>query len=363
MILFDFPEEIQQFLRPADCEGRDNYAASPAERLPEQVCQERNRGKFGGFMHAGSVRGFDQQEISFRDRLRIPDDRLFQVADVPAADELPPLAAVLEEKLRKRRPEQVSRIRKPHGKPFVDHIDLVIFAGDEKIHGGSGVFCRIERFHHGAAVAQVLFRLIGRVGLLDVRAVRQHDGAKVHRFRRGIDGTAESLFIQERQHTGMVDVRMRQENIFNPGRSNRKLRLDKGVIALFHSVIHKEKPAVRPFHERSAARYLVGGPQKGDLHVTRYLSSLFRLQINRRTDIIYPRAGVSPTVRIVFTVQNNAVNGDAAIFSVSVHAFHAVVTDLPGIKVAAVAFTAADTFPVIKNALTMNCHDRHLPVT
>ena len=49
----------------------------------------------------------------------------------------------------------------------------------------------------------------------------------------------------------------------------------------------------------------------------------------------------------VFPVKYDAVNTDAPVFCISVDTFHTVVTDLFRIKIAAVTFTAADTFPVI----------------
>ena len=59
--------------------------------------------------------------------------------------------------------------------------------------------------------------------------------------------------------------------------------------------------------------------------------------------------------------QHNPVNADAAVFRVSVDAFHTVVTDLFRIEIAAVAFTAADTLPVIQYTLLMYGHRSGTP--
>ena len=63
-----------------------------------------------------------------------------------------------------------------------------------------------------------------------------------------------------------------------------------------------------------------------------------------------------------FVVEINAVNADAAVICVAFDAFHAVVADLFRIQIAAVAFTAADAFPVIQNALSMFGHSGTPPL-
>ena len=46
-------------------------------------------------------------------------------------------------------------------------------------------------------------------------------------------------------------------------------------------------------------------------------------------------------------VQFNSFNGNSTVLGITVDAFHAIVTDFFRIKIAAVAFAAADAFPVI----------------
>ena len=58
----------------------------------------------------------------------------------------------------------------------------------------------------------------------------------------------------------------------------------------------------------------------------------------------------------IFPVKANAVNTDSPVFGVSVNAFHAIVADFFGIEITAVAFSAADAFTIIKNALSMFGH-------
>ena len=53
-------------------------------------------------------------------------------------------------------------------------------------------------------------------------------------------------------------------------------------------------------------------------------------------------------------VQFDSVDGNPSEFGIPVNAFHAVVADLFRVEIAAVAFPATDTFPVIQNAWTVH---------
>lgn len=64
-----------------------------------------------------------------------------------------------------------------------------------------------------------------------------------------------------------------------------------------------------------------------------------------------------------FLLEHDPVDRDTAIFGIAVHTFHAVVADLFRIQIAAVAFTAADAFPVIQNALSMFGHSGTPPLS
>ena len=222
MILFDLPEEIQDLLRAAHSKGRNNDSASPAECLPEDLGQRRNRCLYG-FMQPCSVCGFDQQVISFFDLLRIIDDRLVSVSHVSAADKLLFDAPVFQEKFNEGGTKKMARVCKPDRQPFIDHINLTVQAGPEQFHRAGRVFGCIKRFHHSTAVAQVLFGFVCCIGFLDMGTVCQHDRAEVCGFRRGIHCSAESLLVEERQQTGMINMGMGQENVFYPGRRYGKL--------------------------------------------------------------------------------------------------------------------------------------------
>ena len=54
---------------------------------------------------------------------------------------------------------------------------------------------------------------------------------------------------------------------------------------------------------------------------------------------------ISPGIGLPFQI--NAVDGNSPEVSVSLNTFHAVIADFFGIKIAAVAFSASDTLPVV----------------
>jgi hypothetical protein len=64
---------------------------------------------------------------------------------------------------------------------------------------------------------------------------------------------------------------------------------------------------------------------------------------------------------ILLMLQYNTVNTDSAVFRVSVDTLHTVVTDFFRIEIAAVAFPAADTLPVIQYTLFMYGHRSGTP--
>ena len=183
LLLLDFPEEIQQFLRPADCKGRDNQGSAPAECPPENIRQYRNR-IFPALMSPCTVCGFNQQVICFRNGLRIPDNRLVGVSDVAGAHELDLFPFILQEKLSKSRPKQVPCVLEANRKALVNPDQVIICARPEHPHDVCRVLRSKCRFHLRKSGPQVFLCLIGRVRLLDVCAVRQHDIAEILRFGR-----------------------------------------------------------------------------------------------------------------------------------------------------------------------------------
>ena len=157
----------------------------------------------------------------------------------------------------------------------------------------------------------------------------------------------------------MIDMGMRQENILDHGSANRHFSHLIVVFTLFHAAVHQKKAARLPFDERPAPGNLMRCSDKCDFHI---VFSLFSKGIDFRSSVPYNglQAVLPRILAIRIIAEFDPVDGDPAVFSVSVHAFHAVITDLFRVKIAAVAFAAADTFPVVQNAWMIHTHS--LPV-
>ena len=265
VILLDLPEEKQQLLGAPDGKRRNDHRSSPAEGGAQDLRQNGNRIP-GALMVPCSIGGFDHQVIRIRKGLRIPDDRLVEVSDVPAADQLPGRAAFRERELNKGRTQQVPCVGKADGQPFVNHHGLAVFARNKALHGLFDVLRRIKGLNLPFPCAKVLFCLGCRVRFLDVRAVLQHDGAEIDGFRRRVDGTGEAFADQQRKQPGMVNMGMSDENIFNPGSRNGHFRHFIRIIPLLHPAVHQKITPRIPFDQRFAAGHLMRRTDKGNLH-------------------------------------------------------------------------------------------------
>ena len=79
----------------------------------------------------------------------------------------------------------------------------------ELLEGILRILHRIKRINGRFARAQVFPRLVFRLLLLDVAAVRKHDAGKLHSGLRCDDASFESLLHEQGDEAGMVDMRMR----------------------------------------------------------------------------------------------------------------------------------------------------------
>lgn len=69
----------------------------------------------------------------------------------------------------------------------------------------------------------------------------------------------------------------------------------------------------------------------------------------------------SVPVLIPVLFQQDSVNADAPVIRIPFYAFHTIIADFFRVQITAVTFSASDTFPVIQDALTVNCHDAETP--
>ena len=142
---------------------------------------------------------------------------------------------------------------------------LAVPAGAEALEHSLGIVHVIERHIPRMAGALRLAVAPLRFKHLNVRAVAQHNPAQIlRRFRRN-HGAAETLRVQQRQAAGMIDVRMRQQNVINLRRINRYLLILILVRSLLHTAVDQNmKPA--DLQIVAASRHFMGGPKKIQFH-------------------------------------------------------------------------------------------------
>ena len=109
-----------------------------------------------------------------------------------------------------RTAQDVPRIRVGERDPGADHRRLVVPGGLEQFHRRRYSVLGVERFVvlQLASPLACAFHIVGEVVLLDVRAIRQHDGAEIARSGRCPDDAAEAFGHQPRHQSAVVDVRM-----------------------------------------------------------------------------------------------------------------------------------------------------------
>jgi len=102
--------EVQEILRAADGESRDQHVAAALRGLEEDRLQ-LGEGRIEGAMVAVAVRALEQQEIRLFDLCRILHDRGVAVAQVAAEDQLRTAPPILDPQLDDRGAQDVPGIR------------------------------------------------------------------------------------------------------------------------------------------------------------------------------------------------------------------------------------------------------------
>ena len=262
--VLDLADEIQQLLRAADGERRDDHVAAAVERALDAV-RERGQIIHARAVTAVAVGRLDEHVVRARDGLRVADDGLVGVADVAGKDDLLFRAALGEPRLDARAAEQVADIREADDDVFPDLDALAVAARTQQTQHALYVLERIQRFGCRLAGAGGLASLPLGLGHLDVRCIAQHDAAQVACRLRGVDRAAKALLIQQRQVAGVIHVRVRDEHKLDLRRRDGDGDVLKQVASLLHAAVDQ---AVVPadLKQSAAAGHLVVGADKCQLH-------------------------------------------------------------------------------------------------
>ena len=149
----------------------------------------------------------------------------------------------------------MSGIDKPDRKSITDLDLIMILAGNEVLQYPHRIFHVVHRCH---------FRLTGtprltvsplRLKFLNVCGILEHDVTEFTGCLRREYLPPESVAIQQRQQSGMIDMRMRDKDIINRCRIHRNLLIHIQIRSLLHTTIH-QKMRFPKRHIVAASRHL-----------------------------------------------------------------------------------------------------------
>ena len=102
------------------------------------------------------------------------------------------------------------------------------------------VLGRIDRLHSGTTGARRSSVHPLCVGHLNVRRIHQHDPAEILRCPCCVDFSPEPILVQLWQHTGMVNMRVRQKYHVDLSGQYWEQHVFKNVDALLHAIVDQE---------------------------------------------------------------------------------------------------------------------------
>ena len=216
-------------------------------------------------MEAVAVGGLNDEVIGVLNVLGVAEDGLVEVSYVAGENDLFFAAVLAEPDLDGGGAEQMPDVGKAHSDGFVELYAAAVFAGSQELEQSLDVIEVVQGLDGSLAPALSLPRFPFRIGDLNVAAVAEHYIQQGAGGGGGVNAAAESVFVQKREHAGVVDVRVGHKRKIQTGGLDRQLLIDEKILALLHAAVD-DALFVADFYERAAARYLVGSAEKCDLH-------------------------------------------------------------------------------------------------
>ncbi len=212
----------------------------------------------------------------------VPDDGLVHIADVAGEDDGPGLIPLHGGDGDAGAAQQVSRIGKDGADSLADLHPLAVLTGADILGHLLGVFNGVERVYMGRAGPGALAVFPLRVLLLNVGGVQQHDGHELGREAGGKDGTLESLFDQQRDPAGVVDVGMgHQHRVDLVGSKGQGLVIDL-VPPLLQSAVHQDAFPVYLQAVAAAGHTLVRAKKAQSHRMSSFEPGSFRMWMGQR---------------------------------------------------------------------------------
>ena len=205
------PEEIvEQRLRAADGERRDDEVAAAVHRLIDDLNERRLL--VVELVQAVAVRRLRDDEVGAVDDGRVAQDRLARLTEVAREDELRLLAVLLHVDFEDGRAEDVARIAEEDAQVVRQTQLLVVRDRRKLLERIERVVDAVERFDRRIAAALSLAVEHLGIRLLDMCRVGQHNLGEVAGRLRRVDRPLESLAHELRHKAAVIDMRMRQEH-------------------------------------------------------------------------------------------------------------------------------------------------------
>ena len=216
-------------------------------------------------MIAVAVGGFDDEIIGVLDVLGVAEDGLVEVSYVAGENYLLFAAVLAEPDFDGGGAQQMPDVGKTHRDGLVELDTAAVFAGTQELKQPLDVIEIVQGLDGRLTPPLSLARFPFRVGYLNVAAVAEHYIQQGAGGGGSVNAAAKSFFVQQREQTGVVDVRVCHKREVQAGGLDRQLLVDEKILALLHAAVD-DALFVADFYERTAARYFVGSAEKGYLH-------------------------------------------------------------------------------------------------
>ena len=260
----DLPQKIQHLLGATHRKTGHDHIAAPVKGALQDFSQLVHIIRARAVQPV-AVGGLHEHIVRLADIGGVLDDGLVQIADIAGKHQLGGSVTLGDPQLDAGGAQQVAHIHEPHLDARSQLDALFVVHTHEQLHGRLGVLHGIHGLHRLGTGALGLAVLPLGLELLDVGGVPQHDTAQFHRGVGGVDFAPEAVAHQQRQHTGVVDVRMGSQHPVDLAGCHRDGLVLVDILALLHAAVDQE-PTARGFQQRTAAGDLMVRAQKRDLH-------------------------------------------------------------------------------------------------
>ena len=211
-LILDLPDEIQQLLGAAHGKGGNHHVAALAQSLVDDLGQLAGIAPHLGVV-AVTVGAFHDHIVRPGEKLGIPDDGLVHVAQVAGEDQLALHVPLLGPNLHNGGAQQVARVPEADLHALTQVQRLAVFHGKDLFQRRLRVSHGVQRLHLGPSGTFALLVLPLGVALLNEGGVPQHNGQQLTGEPGGEDLALESLFHQQGDPAGVVDVGVGNDNI------------------------------------------------------------------------------------------------------------------------------------------------------